>query len=47
MITIQEHGIADIKDVYLAILKTDGSISVIPADQKPPYKTRKRVFKKR
>ena len=47
MMAIREHGMADVNDVYLAILETDGSISVIPADQKPRYKTRKRVFKKR
>jgi len=47
MMAIREHGIPDVRDVYLAILKTNGSISVIPADQKPQYKTRKRVFKKR
>ena len=44
---IREHGIADVKDVYLPILETDGLISVIPADQKQRYKTRNRVFKKR
>jgi len=44
---IREKGIADVKDVYRAILETYGSISVFPADQKPRYKTRKRVFKKR
>ena len=37
----------DVKDIYLAILENDGSISVIPTDQRPRYKTRKRVFKKR
>jgi uncharacterized membrane protein YcaP (DUF421 family) len=47
MMAIREHGLADVKDAYLAILETDGSISVIPTDQKPRYKTRKGVFKKR
>ena len=47
MLAIREHGLVDVKDVYRAILETDGSISVIPTDQKPRSKTRKRVFKNR
>ena len=47
MMAIREHGITDVKDVHLAILEIDGSIGGIPTDQKPRYKTRKRVFKKR
>ena len=29
---VREHGIADCKDVALAVLEVDGSISVVPAD---------------
>lgn len=28
---MREHGIADVKDVRLAVLETDGSISIVPA----------------
>jgi uncharacterized membrane protein YcaP (DUF421 family) len=29
---IREHGIADVGDVKMAVLETDGSISIVPAD---------------
>jgi len=31
---MREHGVADLKDVKLAVLETDGSISVVPVDSK-------------
>jgi len=30
---LREHGIADVKDVEMAVLEIDGSISVVPAGQ--------------
>jgi uncharacterized membrane protein YcaP (DUF421 family) len=27
---LREHGIVDVKDVHLAVLETDGTISVVP-----------------
>lgn len=32
LMAIREHGLAEAKDVRLAILETDGSISIIPMD---------------
>jgi uncharacterized membrane protein YcaP (DUF421 family) len=32
MMAIREHGVADLSGVKLAVLETDGSISVVPAD---------------
>jgi uncharacterized membrane protein YcaP (DUF421 family) len=32
---VREHGFADLKDVRLAVLETDGTISVIGRDDKP------------
>ena len=32
---VRSHGVADIKDVRIAVLETDGSISVIPRDDVP------------
>lgn len=32
LMAIREHGVADIKDVAMAVLETDGSISIVPAD---------------
>ncbi len=34
MMAIREHGVADLKEVKLAVLETDGSISVVPVDSK-------------
>jgi uncharacterized membrane protein YcaP (DUF421 family) len=34
MMAIREHGVANLKDVALAVLETDGSISVVPVDSK-------------
>jgi uncharacterized membrane protein YcaP (DUF421 family) len=33
---IRSHGLADIEDVRIAVLETDGSISVIPRDRDTP-----------
>jgi uncharacterized membrane protein YcaP (DUF421 family) len=30
---LREHGVADVKDVEMAVLEVDGSISVVPAGQ--------------
>ena len=32
LMAIREHGVADVKDVRIAVLETDGSISIVPAD---------------
>ena len=34
MMAMREHGVAELKDVKLAVLETDGSISVVPVDSK-------------
>ena len=39
---MREHGIDTISDVKLAVLETDGSISIVPRDS-PVVRTRKRV----
>jgi len=31
MMAIREHGVAELKDVRMAVLETDGSISIVPA----------------
>ena len=30
---LREHGVSDVKDVEIAVLEIDGSISVVPAGQ--------------
>ncbi len=32
LMAIREHGVTDVKDVRMAVLETDGSISIVPAD---------------
>ncbi len=32
LMAIREHGVADVRDVRIAVLETDGSISIVPAD---------------
>jgi uncharacterized membrane protein YcaP (DUF421 family) len=32
MMAIREHGIGELKDVEMAVLETDGSISIVPRD---------------
>jgi len=38
----REHGLEDVKDVKLAVLELDGSVSVVPQDS-PMLRTRRRV----
>jgi uncharacterized membrane protein YcaP (DUF421 family) len=42
LMAIREHGVADVKDVRMAVLETDGAISIVPADAKA-MRTRKHV----
>ncbi len=42
LMAIREHGVAEPKDVRMAVLETDGSISIVPADVKAT-RTRKHV----
>ncbi len=42
LMAIREHGVADAKDVRMAVLETDGSISIVPADAKA-MRTRRHV----
>lgn len=42
MMAIREHGVAELKDVRMAVLETDGSISIVPADART-MRTRKHV----
>ncbi len=42
MMAIREHGVPDVKDVRMAVLETDGSISIVPADAKA-MRTRRHV----
>ena len=39
---MREHGIASVRDVKLAVLETDGSISIVPRDV-PVVRTRKHI----
>jgi uncharacterized membrane protein YcaP (DUF421 family) len=32
LMAIREHGVSDVKDVRMAVLETDGSISIVPVD---------------
>lgn len=40
LMAIREHGVADVKGVRIAVLETDGSISIVPTDA-AAIKTRK------
>jgi len=42
LMAIREHGVADVKDVRMAVLETDGSISIVPVDAKA-MRTRRHV----
>jgi uncharacterized membrane protein YcaP (DUF421 family) len=45
MMAIREHGLDNIEDVRLAVLETDGSISVVPADgDAQPQRRRRRKY---
>lgn len=42
LMAIREHGVVAVKDVRMAVLETDGSISIVPADAKA-MRTRRHV----
>ena len=42
LMAIREHGVADVGEVRMAVLETDGSISIVPVDAKA-MRTRKHV----
>ncbi|MDP2948931.1 MAG: DUF421 domain-containing protein [Chloroflexota bacterium] len=42
LMAIREHGVAEVKDVRMAVLETDGSISIVSSDAKA-MRTRKHV----
>lgn len=42
LMAIREHGVMDVKDVRMAVLEVDGSISIVPADSRA-MRTRKHV----
>jgi uncharacterized membrane protein YcaP (DUF421 family) len=42
LMAIREHGVAAVKDVRMAVLETDGSISIVPAEAKS-MRTRRHV----
>jgi uncharacterized membrane protein YcaP (DUF421 family) len=42
LMAMREHGVASLNDVKMAVLETDGSISIVPQDAKT-LRTRKRV----
>lgn len=43
---IRGHGLEDVKQVRLAMLEPDGSISVIGTDQAPTSSRRRRIFRR-
>jgi uncharacterized membrane protein YcaP (DUF421 family) len=47
LMAIRQHGVEDESGVRLAVLETDGTISVVPTDSKPQGRTRRKVFRKR
>jgi uncharacterized membrane protein YcaP (DUF421 family) len=46
LMAIRQQGIGEVKDVHLAVLETDGTISVVPAGGKPHTSKRSRLFRK-
>jgi uncharacterized membrane protein YcaP (DUF421 family) len=40
---LREHGLASIKDTKLVVLEADGSLSVVPTDDKASTRHRRRV----
>jgi uncharacterized membrane protein YcaP (DUF421 family) len=42
MMSLREHGVSDVAEVKMAVLETDGSISIVPIDAKT-VRTKKRV----
>ncbi|MGO8683388.1 MAG: DUF421 domain-containing protein [Thermoleophilia bacterium] len=47
MMALREHGISDVSDVELAVLETDGSISVVPTGQSVLNSRHKVRYRKR
>ncbi len=47
MMAIREHGVSTVEGVRMAVLETDGSISVIPVEMKPLRTRRHSRFVKR
>lgn len=47
MMALREHGIEDPAEVRIAVLETDGSISVVPMTHDQPLHTRKRIRSRR
>ncbi len=47
LMAIRQHGVEDVAGVRLAVLETDGTISVVPADSKPQARRPRRAFRKR
>jgi uncharacterized membrane protein YcaP (DUF421 family) len=43
LMALREHGIDDPSEVRLAVLETDGSISVVPTAAAAPLRTRRHV----
>ncbi len=41
MMAIREHGISEAKDVRMAVLETDGSISIVPVDAQGLIRSRR------
>lgn len=46
LMAMREHGVTDVKEVRLAILETDGTISILTADQ-PLRRSRRKVRSRR
>jgi uncharacterized membrane protein YcaP (DUF421 family) len=47
LMAIREHGVEDVEGVQLAVLETDGTISVVPTEGRPQARKRRRYFRKR
>jgi uncharacterized membrane protein YcaP (DUF421 family) len=47
MMALREHGVSQVKDVKMAILEVDGSISIVPADAKTLRTRRHNRFAKK
>ena len=39
---VREHGVADVRDVRLAVLEVDGTISIVPNDAATTIRTKRR-----
>jgi uncharacterized membrane protein YcaP (DUF421 family) len=47
LMAIRQHGVEDVEGVRLAVLETDGTISVVPVDAKPATRRPRKIFRKR